>query len=58
MTVLWYIAAVFAGLVFFAVALILELRTSPKEEARRIELQNQMMVKVKDDPNEPARFVP
>jgi hypothetical protein len=52
-----YIAAVVVGLAVIAVALVLDLhKTQAEEEAIIKRLDNAM--KVKDDPNEPARWVP
>jgi hypothetical protein len=52
------IAAALVGLVLIAIAVIFEFRKTPKQEAEMIEREDKAMSKVKDDPNEPARWVP
>jgi TRAP-type C4-dicarboxylate transport system permease small subunit len=54
----WYLAAILAFLALMAIALAVDLRTSPEEEARRLKRQDESAAKVKDDTNEPARWVP
>ena len=48
----------FAGLVSIAIVVIFELRKTPNQEAEMIEREDKAMSKVKDDPNEPAKWVP
>ncbi len=57
MRTLWFIVAVFAGLVLMAIALILDLRRTKEKEDELIARQDKAMAKVRDDPNEPARWV-
>lgn len=52
------IAAGLAGLVLIAIVVIFELRKTPKQEEEMIEREDKAISKVKDDPNEPARWVP
>jgi hypothetical protein len=52
------IAAALVGLVLIAIAVIFELSKTPKHEAEMIEREDKAMSKVKDDPNEAARWVP
>jgi hypothetical protein len=54
---MWYLVAILV-LVLMAIALVIEFRTSPEEEAKRIARQNKAMTTMKDDVNEPARWVP
>jgi hypothetical protein len=62
----WYLVAILAFLLVLAIALIADLRKSPEEEAKRIKRQDELaatkmgdfLTKAKDDPNEPARWVP
>ena len=52
------IATVFAELVVIAMALIGELGKTPKQEMEMIEREDSAMSKVRDEPDEPARWVP
>jgi hypothetical protein len=58
MTVILSIIVAFAGLASIAIVVIFELRKTPKQEAEMIEHEDEALSKVKDDPNEPARWVP
>jgi len=53
-----FIAAAFVGLVLIAFVVIFELRKTPKQEAEMIKREDKVMSEVRDDPNEPARWVP
>ncbi len=53
-----FIAAAVVGLVLIAVVVIFELRKTPKREAEMIKREDEVMSEVRDDPNEPARWVP
>jgi len=57
MSSLFFVGVVVVGLIALVVALVVDVRTSPEQEAERIKRQDEAM-KTKDDPNEPARFVP
>jgi hypothetical protein len=52
------VAAVFIGLLLIAIVLIVELRKTPGQEAEMIEREDKEISKTRDDPNEPARWVP
>jgi hypothetical protein len=54
----WYLVAILAFSVVLAIALVADLRISPEEEAKRIKRQDESAAKIKDNPNEPARWVP
>ena len=58
MTLILSTIVAFAGLVSIAIVVIFELRKTPKQEVKMIEREDEAMSKVKDDPNEPARWVP
>lgn len=53
-----YIAGVFIGLVVMGIALVFDLRRTKAEEDEMIKRQDKVMMKTKDDQNEPARWVP
>jgi len=57
MSSLFFVGVIVVGLIALVVALVVDLRTWPEQEAERIKRQDEGM-KTKDDPNEPARFVP
>ena len=57
MSSLFFVGVIVVGLIALVVALVVDLRKSPEQEAERIKRQDEAM-KTKDDPNEPARFVP
>ena len=46
------------GLAAIAIVVILELRKTPKQEAKMIEREDEAMSKVPDDPREMAKWVP
>jgi hypothetical protein len=49
----------FAGLILMVIAIVYDLRRTPKQEAKMIERQDKTMAEIKDDPpNWPARFLP
>ena len=58
MRTIFFIAAVFVGLVLMVIALASELRKSSKQEAETIARQDEAMTDARDDLNDPARWVP
>ena len=57
MSTLFFVAAIFVGLVVLVVGLLVTLRKTEEQEAEMIRRQDEAMKKIKDDPHEPARFV-
>jgi len=51
-------AGVVAVIVLIIATVVLELSKAPAQEAEMIELENGAMSDVRDDPNEPTRWVP
>lgn len=54
----WYLAGILVFLALMTIALAADHRISPESEARRMKRQDELAAKLKDDPNEPARWVP
>jgi hypothetical protein len=52
------VVAVLGGVVLVILGFMSALRRPDKAEAERIRHSDEMMKRVRDDPNEPARFVP
>jgi len=57
MSALFFAAVIVIGLVALVVGLAVDLSKTPQQEAEMIKRQDSA-IKTKDDPNEPARFVP
>ena len=52
------IAAIFAELILLTIVVLFELEKTPKQESETIKREDKAMSATKNDPHEPARWVP